>query len=296
MEAYPLQATDSETLANVFVKEIVCRYGVPTVLHSDQGANLTSSLITNMCNILGINRTRTTAYHPQGNGRFNRTLKTMLSTVVAENQADWDTHLPILLMAYRTAIHGNTGFTPFHILFGRSPKLPVDTILQGPAEDEPGSYPHYITDLKKVHHTFRQVRESSTQAHVKQKMQYDKKTHEFHLRIGELVYLHTPAVKQGLSRKLCSPWTGPYTIVDRISRYNVRIQLVGGRKNLVVHINRLKPYKGVPYEAAGVQSQSPPTDTMTVTEKTSGYVSLDEEDVEVEDEGTIGTSVAQGPD
>lgn len=131
MEAYPLQATDSETLANVFVKEIVCRYGVPTVLHSDQGANLTSSLITNMCNILGINRTRTTAYHPQGNGRFNRTLKTMLSTVVAENQADWDTHLPILLMAYRTAIHGNTGFTPFHILFGRSPKLPVDTILQG---------------------------------------------------------------------------------------------------------------------------------------------------------------------
>ena len=134
VEAYPLQATDSETLANVFVKEIVCRYGVPTVLHSDQGANLTSSLITNMCNILGINRTRTTAYHPQGNGkveRFNRTLKTMLSKVVAENQADWDTHLPILLMAYRTAIHGSTGFTPFHILFGRSPKLPVDTILQG---------------------------------------------------------------------------------------------------------------------------------------------------------------------
>uniref|UniRef100_A0A1X7TTN1 Integrase p58-like C-terminal domain-containing protein n=1 Tax=Amphimedon queenslandica TaxID=400682 RepID=A0A1X7TTN1_AMPQE len=87
---------------------------------------------------------------------------------------------------------------------------------------------------------------------------------------------------------------GPYNIVNRISRYIVRILLVGGRKNLVVHINRLKPYKCIPYQSVGFQSQFTPTDTMTVTEKTSGYVCLDEEEMEVKDEGTIGTSVAQG--
>ena len=62
VEAFPLCATDSETLAKVLVDEIVCHYGVPV---SDQGANLNSQVIMSLCKRLGINHTRTTAYHPQ---------------------------------------------------------------------------------------------------------------------------------------------------------------------------------------------------------------------------------------
>ena len=89
VEAFPLAVTDSETLASVLMDEVVCRYGVPRSLHSDQGANLNSQVICALCKRLGINKTRTTAYHPQGNGqmeRFNRTLEAILSKVVAENQ------------------------------------------------------------------------------------------------------------------------------------------------------------------------------------------------------------------
>ena len=88
VEAFPLAVTDSETLASVLMDEVVCRYGVPRSLHSDQGANLNSQVICALCKRLGINKTRTTAYHPQGNGqveRFNRTLEAILSKVVAEN-------------------------------------------------------------------------------------------------------------------------------------------------------------------------------------------------------------------
>ena len=95
VEAFPLAATDSETLASVLVDEVVCRYGVPCSLHSDQGANLNGQVITGLCKRLGINKTRTTAYHPQGNGqveRFNRTLEAILSKVVADNQKGWDIH------------------------------------------------------------------------------------------------------------------------------------------------------------------------------------------------------------
>ena len=77
-------------------------------------------------------RTRTTAYHPQGNGqveRFNRTLEAMLAKVVQSNQRDWDTHLPKVLFAYHTAIHESTQFVPYHLAFGRSPMLPVDVML-----------------------------------------------------------------------------------------------------------------------------------------------------------------------
>ena len=123
-EAFPVNSTDSATLATVSFNEVICQYGVPSVLHSDQDANLTSKLVSLLCDHLGINQTRTTAYHPQGNGqveRFNRTLEAMLSKTIQQNQRDWDQHLPIVMFAYRTAIHEATGYTPFHVTFGRSP-------------------------------------------------------------------------------------------------------------------------------------------------------------------------------
>ena len=92
-EAFPVSSTDSASLATILVNEVVCRHGVPTVLHSDQGANLTSKLVSSLCDHLGIHQTRTTAYHPQGNGQvehFNRTLEAMLSKTVQENQQNWD--------------------------------------------------------------------------------------------------------------------------------------------------------------------------------------------------------------
>ena len=68
VEAFPMVATDSETFASVLEDEVVCRYSVPHVLHSDQGANLNSQVIVALCKLLGINKTRTTAYHPLANG------------------------------------------------------------------------------------------------------------------------------------------------------------------------------------------------------------------------------------
>ena len=129
VEAFSLCSTESTVLATVLVDEIVCHYGVPVVIHSNQGANLTSSAIQHLCLLLGMEHTRATTYHPQGNGRaerFKRTLEAMLAKVVQANQQDWDTHLPEVLLAYCTAIHEST---PYHMTFGRSPMLPMDVML-----------------------------------------------------------------------------------------------------------------------------------------------------------------------
>ena len=82
VEAFPLKDTTTITLATVLLNDVVCRYGVPTSLHSDQGANLCSSVIHCLCQMLGITNTRTSAYHPEGNGqveRFNCTVEAMQS-------------------------------------------------------------------------------------------------------------------------------------------------------------------------------------------------------------------------
>ena len=57
-----------------------------------------------MCELLGIDKTRTSPFHPSSDGlveRFNRTMETMLRMFVSENQSDWDEKLPCVLMAYR---------------------------------------------------------------------------------------------------------------------------------------------------------------------------------------------------
>ena len=84
-EAYPLEDVRAVTVADVFVREWVCRFGAPVHLNSDQGPQFTSLLFKEMCRKLGIVKTQTTPYHPQSNGlteRVNKTLVNALQTAV----------------------------------------------------------------------------------------------------------------------------------------------------------------------------------------------------------------------
>ena len=154
VEAFPLQNTTAETLAMCLVNEVVCRYGAPTVIHSDQGANLCSEVVRSMCHLLGHHQTRTSVYHPQGNGqveRFNRTVQAILAKAVEDDQRDWDLHLPQALLAYCTVVQESTGFTPFHLTFGRSPKLPTDNwIGLGDAVCQVPEQDRTVTNLQNI--------------------------------------------------------------------------------------------------------------------------------------------------
>ncbi len=114
-EAYSLPNQEASTIARILVDEWISRFGAPQSLHSDQGRNFESTLFVEMCQLLSIEKTRTTPYHPQSDGlveRLNRTLLTMLSIRACEKQDKWDEHLPLIMMAYRTSVHETTGFTP----------------------------------------------------------------------------------------------------------------------------------------------------------------------------------------
>ena len=190
------------------MNEVVCRYGVPSYLHSDQGANLTSNLMSALCKQLGIKQTRTSAYHPQGNGqveRFNQTLESMLAKVVSDHQTDWDYHLPQVLFAYRTAIHDTTGFTSFHVTFGHSPVLPVDTMIGTPLQRKGTDIPSFVTKLHNSLYTaYTAVRAHITSTHQRNKERYDKKKLFSPYSVGDLVWLHVPAIKPRRTKKFVS--------------------------------------------------------------------------------------------
>ena len=77
VEAFPLCETSSVTLVTVLVDHVICRFGVPVVLHSDQGANPCSEVIKAACQLLGMEKTRASAYHPQGNRKIERLNRTV---------------------------------------------------------------------------------------------------------------------------------------------------------------------------------------------------------------------------
>ena len=56
---HPMPNQEATTVADILVTEVVSRFGVPVFIHSDQGRNFESSLIAEMCSLLGAEKTRT---------------------------------------------------------------------------------------------------------------------------------------------------------------------------------------------------------------------------------------------
>ena len=176
---------------------------------------------------------QTSAYHHQGNGqveRFNRTVEAILAKHVKENQRDWDSCLP---KAYRTSIQECTGFTPFHLFFERSPKLPVDVMVGRVEENTANNYPDFVQDL---HHSLLSLtRQRLSAAHHQQKTGYDHRSTGLDFKVGDCVWLYIPAAAVERTKKFSSLWRGPSTVIDMTSPVNYRIQLIGTAVSTVVH-------------------------------------------------------------
>ena len=247
VEAYAIPNQEATTVATKLVDEMFCRFAIPEQLHSDQGRQFESELVQEVSRILQIHKTRTTPYHPQSDGlveRFNRTLLNMLAATVRGHPWDWENHLRKLCMAYNTSVHPSTGFTPFQLMFGRQARLPMDVVYSSPTP-EPHSASQYAAQLKEtLEQSYQTVREHFQSEAKRQKEIYSKKVHGNQFDQGDLVWLHSPVVPRGQSRKLHCPWTGPFKVVKRLSDAVYRIQDTRPkrkRSRIVVHFDRLKP-------------------------------------------------------
>lgn len=216
---YAMPDQKAERIARILVDEIIPFCGVPEALLSDRGTNLLSHLMYDVCELLGIKKLNTTAYHPQCDGlveRYNRTLKTALRKHAARFWVQWDRLLSGVLWAYRNTPHESTHEKPSYLLFGFDCRTPTEAALLPLTEIEPTDVMDYREELTMSLSSARKLAaEAIHQAQKKYKGDYDKKTLPRDYRIGEWVLVKFPADETGQMRKLSRPWHGPYRVTEQ---------------------------------------------------------------------------------
>ena len=136
VKIYPMPDQKTETVLEALFDRVY-ELGVPERLHSDQGRQFESDMFQLMCKRMGIRKTRTTPYHPESDGmveRFMRTLKDMVAKYIDSEGLRWDRNVKAYAMAYNSSVHTTTGHTPFFLIHGFEPVLPMD-VMYGPPKE-----------------------------------------------------------------------------------------------------------------------------------------------------------------
>jgi hypothetical protein len=237
VEAFALKDMKAETIAKVFINEVVSRHSAPSKLLSDQGQNFLSNLVKSICEYLQINKVQTAPYSPKCDGlveRFNKTLCKMLAAYSSAQQNNWDLYLPLVLFAYRTSVQSTTGFSPFDLLYGREPRLGnLDNYNLG---YEPSEF------VKNLHERWQDAKARIIKQGEINKEIYDSKYERDPpvYQEGEEVRIKQPLTKVGLKSKLRNDhWSKPLEIQKVLSKQNIAIKLPNG-KTKVVNVNNVK--------------------------------------------------------
>ena len=185
------------TIARLLVKNVISRHGVPAELLSDRGTAFLSRLMQAVCEVMGVHKVNTTAYHPQTDGlveRFNRTLTNMLAKTVERSGRDWDARLPYVLFAYRSSIQESTKESPFFLLYRRDPRLPTEEALSPPQIRQVLDIDDYRSELTTgFSEAWKLAQENVRKAQQKQKRHHDRRAKEPKLRKGDRVFVYMPA-------------------------------------------------------------------------------------------------------
>lgn len=218
-QAVPTKDQKALTVAKTLIGEWFIRFGVPRRIHSDQGRNFESTIIRELCQIYNIEKSRTTPYHPQGNGqceRFNRTMHDRLKTLTLDKKRRWHEHLPELVYAYNATTHSSTGYSPYYLMYGRTPRLPIDNLLGLDSDvEEIPSIEGWVKDhALRLNDAFKSAGSKLQKEALSRQKLINKGARECSIPIGTRVFLRNRSV-QGRN-KIQDVWQHtPYRVIGR---------------------------------------------------------------------------------
>ena len=237
--------TAAETLRNGYFG----LFGAPAYLVSDQGKAFMGHLISNLCELYGVQKLRTSPYHAQTNGqveRMNQTIIQMIGKLEQDKKACWLEHLPEMLAAYNGTHSAVTGYSPYFLLFVRKSRMPVDCLFLTLC-DSPHQAKMEVSVAamqKRLKEAFTVARHLASQEAARQRRYYDRKAGAVALQPGDIVMVCTDGFVG--KRKVKDRWEDEGFIVESQledwSVYKVRCLTSEAKQKpryRILHRNRL---------------------------------------------------------
>ena len=260
LEAFPVPNATSQAAITKLTNEIFCRYGLPQLVHSDRGTTFTSNSFREFLRDLKVGQSVTPAYNPKSNPveRAHRTLNSLLSKLVGDAPSKWAEVLPIALHTMRTSVCRMTGQAPYRVLFGTDPPSSLELLFGDPNLQAVGA--QASTDTKqRIMEAQAWARANVAAAIKRSRRAYLGKLPKY--PDGSRVWLFTPVVEKGQSKKFTQFWSGPWTIVRCINpaTYEIAPHPTWTRRDCpIVSVDRLKAFRSASDDDLNHFHQPPP--------------------------------------
>ena len=250
--AIPLKDQTADVIVEAIYKRWICIHGSPRFMLSDKGSNVDGVTVNEVCKKLHIDKRRTSGYHAEGNGfaeRSIRNVREVLRTALLSKQLPqmfWRSILNALVFAINATISRSTKCSPYEVVFGRKPQLPLDSYLDLKKDFVcDSSQVEYLKDIKiQLMEIIDHVARSLNIARSKMCEQYDKFTRTYKYRLNDKVWLRQKTFKLDEREKLSPRRSGPWTVITVLpNKVNFEIEEEGTGKKVIVHHNRLTPVK-----------------------------------------------------
>ncbi len=226
-EAIPLRSITAKAVVEG-LWSIFSRTSIPEVLLSDQGSQFCGKVMSQLCAWLGVEKVKTSPYHPETNGcveRMHGTLKSILGKCM-EKGGDWVEQINFALFVLREMPHKDSGFSPFDLVYGFRVRTPLDALYHGLFECESKKLGvcEWVMRMAERLEGLRDCAALGLAKGKESRLQYVNRGCKLRtFKEGELVLYRVP----GLSCKLSDSWQGPYIIMKRVGEVNYRIGKVG---------------------------------------------------------------------
>uniref|UniRef100_A0A2N9GJ69 Uncharacterized protein n=1 Tax=Fagus sylvatica TaxID=28930 RepID=A0A2N9GJ69_FAGSY len=193
VEAEPLATITERNIQNFVWKTVICRFGIPRVLVSDNGKQFDNPRFRQFSQELGIHNHYSSPGHPQANGQVevtNRSLLKLIKTRLEGAKGLWPEELPSILWAYRTTVRIPTGETPFRMTFGSEAVVPVEigmTTLRTSAYDDQQNEEQLRLNLDLIDEVRETAETRMKRYQEKMARHYNSRVKPRQLSIGDLV-------------------------------------------------------------------------------------------------------------